>query len=48
MNYAASVLRMGVWPPDACLQGLGLRPLKWCNSPGTPTPATPGWSAHLR
>ena len=22
MNYAATVLRMGVWPPDACLQGL--------------------------
>jgi hypothetical protein len=22
MNYAATVSRMGVWPPDACLQGL--------------------------
>jgi hypothetical protein len=22
MNYAVTVSRMGVWPPDACLQGL--------------------------
>ena len=25
----------------------GRRPLQWCNSPGTPTPATPGWAAQL-
>jgi hypothetical protein len=24
------------------------RPQQWCNFPGTPTPATPGWAAHLR
>jgi hypothetical protein len=24
------------------------RPREWCKSPGTPTPATPGWAAHLR
>jgi hypothetical protein len=24
------------------------RPQQWCKSPGTPTPATPGWAAHLR
>jgi transposase-like protein len=24
------------------------RPQQWCKSSGTPTPATPGWAAHLR
>ncbi|MFN9659910.1 MAG: transposase [Cyanobacteriota bacterium] len=23
------------------------RPGEWCKSPGTPTPASPGWAAHL-
>jgi hypothetical protein len=27
---------------------IGWRPQQWCNFPGTPTPATPGWAAHLR
>lgn len=27
---------------------MGLRPLQWCNSPGTPTPATPGWGCALQ
>jgi type II restriction enzyme len=27
---------------------LSWRPQQWCNFPGTPTPATPGWAAHLR
>lgn len=33
---------------EYALRNISWRPQQWCNSPGTPTPATPGWAAHLR